>query len=173
MMWILTLLLRRFNEDGRMILSFPPLKKRAAGRTISTPLAIRLSAFLNGLLSSCSAGILAGWLPVLATSYARAETYNLGSLDLSTLQQSWGTPHADQSVDGHPLSIGGRKFAQGLGTHAESRLRLALHGQGERFTASVGVDDEVGSRGNVIFKINGDGKLLWQSGPMRGGDAAK
>ncbi len=105
---------------------------------------------------------------------AAAETVWLSSLDLHGVEQDWGKPHADQSVDGHALSIGGQKFEHGLGTHANSTVRLALHGQGERFTAKVGVDDEVGKgRGSVTFQVVGDDKTLWQSGVLRGGDAPK
>jgi alpha-galactosidase len=98
----------------------------------------------------------------------------LADLDLKTVEQDWGSPHANQSVDGHALSIGGQGFAHGVGTHASSHLRLALDGQGERFTARVGVDDEVAKgRGSVVFKLVGDDKTLWESGVLRGGDPAR
>lgn len=109
----------------------------------------------------------------LAYSTEAASTYALGSLDLHALEQSWGTPQANRSVDRHPLSIGGRQFEHGLGTHAVSTFRLALGGTGERFTAIVGVDDEIGQRGSVIFKVTGDGKTLWESGVLRGGQPPK
>ncbi|HEX4645662.1 MAG TPA: NPCBM/NEW2 domain-containing protein, partial [Verrucomicrobiae bacterium] len=101
-----------------------------------------------------------------------AETFPLGSLELR-LDQEYGQPHADASVDGHSLSVGGHKFEHGLGTHATSLMRIALGGHGERFTASVGVDDEVGRQGSVTFKVIGDNKPLWESGVMHGGDPAK
>lgn len=102
-----------------------------------------------------------------------AEPIQISTLDLSQVEQGWGEPHADKSVDGNGLSIGGTKYAHGLGTHAESTFRLALQGKGERFSAQVGVDDEVGQRGSVVFKLLGDGKELWSSGELRGGDKAK
>jgi len=45
------------------------------------------------------------------------ETVDLASLDLSKMQQDWGSPGVNRSVDGHDLSIAGRKFSQGVGTH--------------------------------------------------------
>ncbi|MGA2865936.1 MAG: NPCBM/NEW2 domain-containing protein [Verrucomicrobiota bacterium] len=104
---------------------------------------------------------------------ARADTFGIESLDLSQVDQGWGSPQGNHSVDGHDLSIGGQKFAHGLGTHAISTFRITLGGKAERFTASVGVDDEVGQQGSVTFKVVGDSKTLWESGVMRGGDAAK
>ena len=110
---------------------------------------------------------------VCTAAGVHGEVVRLESLNLDYLQQGWGTPHPGASVEGHPLSIGGQPFAHGLGTHAQSTFRVALHGQAERFTAAVGVDDEVGQRGSVVFKLRGDGKLLWESGLLRGGEAAK
>jgi alpha-galactosidase len=107
------------------------------------------------------------------TGAARAETFGVETLDLQAVEQDWGTPHANKSVDNHPLFIDGKKFEHGLGTHANSTLRIALWGKAERFTATVGVDDEVGQRGSVTFKVTGDGKSLWESGVMRGGDPAR
>jgi len=112
-------------------------------------------------------------LGITLVSGANADIIRLESVDVQNLEQEWGSPHADHSVEGHEISVGGQKFAHGLGTHASSSLRLALGGKGEQFTAFVGVDDEVGKRGSVTFTISGDGKTLWESGVLRGGDAAK
>jgi alpha-galactosidase len=114
---------------------------------------------------------LIAFLPMATAT--RADTFGIETLDLQQAEQGWGKPHANQSVDGHDLSIGGKRFEHGLGTHAVGTLRIALGGKGERFTAQVGVDDEVGQKGSVVFKVIGDGKTLWESGVMRGGDAAK
>jgi len=104
---------------------------------------------------------------------AKAETFGLEALQLQYVEQEWGQPQPNQSVDRHPLAIGGKQFEHGLGTHANSVFRLALGGKGERFTASVGVDDEVGKQGSIEFQVTGDGKTLWESGVLHGGDPAK
>src|ERR1035437_9383097 len=104
---------------------------------------------------------------------AKAETFGLDALQLQHVEQGWGDPHANQSVDGHPLFLDGKRFEHALGTHANSILRIALGGKAERFTATVGVDDEVGKQGSVVFKVTGDGKTLWESGVLHGGDPAK
>ena len=86
---------------------------------------------------------LVGALLVCTSSLLKAkETVSLGDLDLKKVMQGWGSPHADKSVDNHPLSIGGQKFEKGLGTHAASILYIDVQGV-EYFAASVGVDDEV------------------------------
>ena len=81
-------------------------------------------------------------LVALAGTLASAETIRLDQLDITRTEQDWGDPHRDQSVDGHPLSIGGRHFEHGLGTHAASNLYLTVNGA-QKFSASVGVDGEV------------------------------
>ena len=75
--------------------------------------------------------------------------------------------------DGHTLTIGGQTFAKGFGVHANSSMTFALNGQCSTFTASVGVDDEVGSRGSVAFQVFGDGAKLYDSGTVRGSESAK
>lgn len=100
-------------------------------------------------------------------------TVSLSSLDLELAQQGWGSPRADLSVDKNPLSIGGVRYESGFGTHADSALAVQLAGVATRFRAVVGVDDEVGDKGSVEFAVVGDGKTLWRSGVVRGGEAGK
>jgi alpha-galactosidase len=109
----------------------------------------------------------------LRLTQARAETFGIEMLELQYAEQGWGEPHANKSVDNHPLFIDGKRSEHGFGTHANSSLRVELGGKGERFTATVGVDDEVGQRGSVVFRVAGDGRILWESGVLRGGDPAK
>ena len=114
-------------------------------------------------------------LAVFTTGIASAETVWLDDLNLAVATQGWGSPHKNQSVEGHPLTIGGKTFARGFGTHAEGALHIKLDGGATKFSASVGVDDEVNKNPNssVEFLLRGDGKVLWQSGVLRAGDAAK
>ena len=104
-----------------------------------------------------------------------AETIWLDELKLSSATQGWGDPHQNQSVEGHALSIGGKTFERGFGTHAESILHINLDGGAQKFSASVGVDDEVNhnAQSSIEFLVLGDGRELWRSGVLRAGDAAK
>ena len=97
----------------------------------------------------------------------------LESLDLSRVEQGYGSPAAGRSVDNQPLRIGGVAFQHGLGTHAESQMRIDLKGAVQRFVSMVGVDDEVGKQGSVEFELWVDGKRVAASGVMRGGQKAK
>ncbi len=106
---------------------------------------------------------------LIAFGVCAAEPVNLSSLDLTNVTAGWGTVHPDQSIGGKGLSIGGKKFATGIGTHAPSKLRVELAGAAQRFQAQVGVDDSGGTKGSVQFVIEGDGKPLWKSDVMQGG----
>lgn len=109
-----------------------------------------------------------------STSAAESpETVRLHTLDLSLMQQGWGQPQIDRGIRGLPLSIGGRKFEYGVGTHAKSDFWIDLAGGTERFLASVGVDDAADGKASITFMIVGDGKTLWESGGMKEGDPPK
>src|SRR5690348_16815497 len=102
-------------------------------------------------------------LAAFTTKIVSAETVWLDDLNLQEATQGWGDPHKNQSVDGHALTIGGKTFERGFGTHAEGILRVKLDGDAQSFSASVGVDDEVNKNpaASVEFEVIGDGKTLW------------
>ena len=110
-----------------------------------------------------------------AAKNVAAETVWLDQLELRTVVQGWGDPHKNQSVESHALRIAGKEFERGFGTHAESILHVNLDGGAQKFSASVGVDDEVNGNAasSVEFFVIGDSRTLWSSGVMRAGDAAK
>jgi alpha-galactosidase len=114
----------------------------------------------------------------LTSSLALADSVRLEELPLDALHQDWGHPAAGKSVEGNPLSIGAEKFAHGLGSHATSIWLIDLGGTAQRFTAKVGLDDEVSrahfpSYRSIEFKVVGDHKTLYLSGPIKLGDPAK
>ena len=112
-------------------------------------------------------------LSVCAAPSLFAETVWLSSLDLNQMTAGWSVPKADREIAGQPLTIAKTLFAHGVGTHAASNFRVNLGGHATRFTAQVGVDDSAGGQGSVEFIVSGDGKILWQSGVMTGGQPAK
>ena len=90
------------------------------------------------------------------------------------MSSGWGKPLVDKSVTGKAISIGGRTFDQGVGTHAESTLYVELDGKVERFQGRRSAsDDGAGRRGSIRFMVYGDGKRLFDSGVMKGGQAGE
>jgi len=76
----------------------------------------------------------------------------------------------DRSVDGNPLRVGGKTFRKGLGVHSRCILTYALDGRFKRFAAVVGLDDEVGAKGNVDVAVVVDGKKVYERKGLTGRD---
>ena len=103
-----------------------------------------------------------------------AQTVWLDQLDLSTASQGFGVPGKNKSVDGRTITIAGKTFERGFGTHAESSLLIQLNGKASLFTAQVGIDNEIKNQNPAVeFIVYGDKQKLWSSGVMRLGDAPK
>jgi len=75
--------------------------------------------------------------------------------------------------DGNLISIGGKLYTRGLGTHAPSSVSYHLGGRCSSLSVDVGVDDEVGADGSVAFEVHADGKLVAQSGVLTAKDPAR
>jgi len=77
------------------------------------------------------------------------------------------------SGDGRTLSIAGTSFSTGLGVHANSELSFSVPAECHTLSAQVGIDDEVGARGSVIFEVwDGTATRLYQSAVKHGGESA-
>jgi hypothetical protein len=74
--------------------------------------------------------------------------------------------------DGRPITVAGTVYASGLGVHANGDVALYLDGHCSRFTAVVGVDDEVGNSGSVTFAVVADGTTVFSSPTLTGSSAA-
>jgi hypothetical protein len=77
----------------------------------------------------------------------------------------------DGAHDGRPLSIGSIPFLKGFGVAAPSEVRfdLGAHCSGQ-LLADIGVDDEVGDNGSVVFQVFLDNTLVYDSGVKKGVD---
>ncbi|MFQ5495810.1 MAG: NPCBM/NEW2 domain-containing protein [Phycisphaerae bacterium] len=76
----------------------------------------------------------------------------------------------DKNVAGGPLAIGGRVFAKGIGVHSRTEISYALNGAYERFVSTIGIDDAVRPRGNVVFQVLADARIRFDSGELSGSD---
>jgi len=125
--------------------------------------------------SSLSFAVLVSALFCNVSRLSADQTVWLSALDLSKTTQGWGSAQADKSVEGKTITIGGRKFDKGVGTHVQSVLYIDLKGGATRFAAQVGVDDEVNGSTvpTLVFRVCGDDRKLWESSVMHAGDAAQ
>ena len=118
------------------------------------------------------------WVVGLLSAYlaatAGAATVRLDELDVSTMSAGWGKPQKNLAITERPLSIGGRQFEHGVGTHANSECWIVLDGQARAFSARVGVDDNANhAAASIEFWIYGDGRELWHSGVCKWQEPAR
>lgn len=133
------------------------------------------------LVPSPTYSIVAGAAPLDTATIVIADddsassgTAYLSDLNPSYVSNGWGPYERDKSNgesaanDGRTILLNGVSHGKGLGVHAGSELRYALGGNFTQFVASVGVDDEVGNSGSVVFQVWVDGIKLFDSGTMSG-----
>ena len=57
-------------------------------------------------------------------------------------------------------------FERGMGFHAQADIYYNIEGMGfETFQSYVGVDAAKSTQGDIIFRVYGDGELLYESKP--------
>ncbi|MDX1961511.1 MAG: PQQ-dependent sugar dehydrogenase [Pirellulales bacterium] len=99
---------------------------------------------------------------------------------VGTPTNGWGPVERDRSngetgaTDGNTITLNGRTYAKGLGVHSNGEVIISLAGGGyDRFVSDVGVDDETGPNGTVVFQVYGDNTLLFQSNVLNGSSASE
>lgn len=151
-----------------------------AGGAIYTALTTLIKRFLNIPYSS----LLVFIISVGATLTYLVDRYSSHDIELSknqslltahkliSAQQDHGSMHYGRSMDRNALSVGNRRFANGIGTHSNSKIIFQLPDDAISFDVIPGVDDEVGSA-DLIFEVWEDNRLLWRSAPYFGFEKAK
>jgi len=67
-----------------------------------------------------------------------------------------------------PLRLGGKAYERGIGAHANALIVYPCKPTYRRFVATVGLDDVTAQRGNIIFRVLADGRLLTESPLLEG-----
>lgn len=80
-----------------------------------------------------------------------------------------GETKRNLSVDGNPLSIAGKKYSEGIGTHADSMIPISTIPEHNVLTGACGIDDEAQGEGSIQFQILSGSEVLWESPIMKKG----
>jgi glucose/arabinose dehydrogenase len=121
----------------------------------------------------------AATLGTFQVAIGSANTVYLSDLTPTSATNGWGPIERDRSNgenvagDGGVITLNGVTYAKGLGVHANSDVTYTLGRNYTRFTSEIGVDDEVGNRGSVVFEVWADGVQLYTSGLMTGASATQ
>ena len=75
----------------------------------------------------------------------------------------WGSIHKNQSVDGNRMTLAGKHFAHGIGTHATSSITMEIPAGATKFLAVAGCDLEKSGGQTMMFSVYIDGRLADQS----------
>jgi hypothetical protein len=122
--------------------------------------------------------VSAGIVGVAPTTPTTPGVRYLGDESFTTMWNGWGPAESNRSNgesgagDGRTITLDGVSYSRGIGVHSDSRLVWQLHGQCTTFNAVIGVDDEVGNNGSVIFQVYVDGGIRFHSGIMTGSTPA-
>lgn len=83
------------------------------------------------------------------------EYIRLSSLEIEKTKCGWENhaPKKDKSIDGNNITIGGKVYESGVGTHGPSQIIIKLNGSVTDFYTVLGVDDEVKEAGNFDYHV--------------------
>jgi glucose/arabinose dehydrogenase len=135
----------------------------------------------NQVSDTSNNAVVATTLGTFQVNVSTSATVYLSDLTATAATNGWGAIEKDKSngngapdaIDGNTLTLNGIAYNKGLGVHAGSDTTYALSGNYTRFISDIGVDDEVGGNGSVIFQVFADGVNIYDSGLMTGSTATK
>ncbi len=112
-------------------------------------------------------GTQAGRIDVVVGA-ALPKTLHLSDLTWTSATSGYLHAKADKSVGGAGLSVGGRRYAKGIGTHPASTIVYDLKGLFRRSSGAFGIEDQNGippdkphaQSGQACFSIRADGREL-------------
>ena len=112
----------------------------------------------------------------LAGAAAASEVRYVDEFDLSGSTCGLGLRTLPrQSVGGHPLTVGGKVYERGFGSHSEGAIGFRADGRVDAFDVLVGVDDDATAakrsdrQAKMVFKIWADGRIVWTSPVLQEG----
>lgn len=78
----------------------------------------------------------------------------------------WREVQLNHSIKGQTMTMGGRMFHRGIGTHAYSRIVYKRPEGHDMFAATIGCDQKA-LVGSLVFVVEGDGRELFRSPVFR------
>jgi hypothetical protein len=75
----------------------------------------------------------------------------------------------DRSCTGARLRAGGRLYGRGISFHSAAQATYRLDGQWSTLAADLAIDDEADGGGHATLRVYADGREIYQSPPIAGG----
>lgn len=96
--------------------------------------------------------------------------------DILMSKQAWGETTRDKTVEGKTLTIAGKTYSSGIGTHATSMIPVTVPSNAKALKGACGIDDEVTVTETIFasirFQILTGSEVIWSSEIMHKGDQA-
>jgi hypothetical protein len=91
--------------------------------------------------------------------YWSEETVDTFATDLTWTEATigWGSIKKDKSVNGNTLRLAGKTFSHGIGTHANSTIKMNVPEGATKFLAVAGCDLEMSGSNTMMFFVYIDG----------------
>ena len=83
----------------------------------------------------------------------------------AALDRVW-QPLVDHGPGGGPIVVGGKAFARGLVLFPRTVMRFAIDGRFDALEATLGFDEGAGPGAHAVFRVVGDDRVLYDSGPF-------
>ncbi|WP_259014597.1 NPCBM/NEW2 domain-containing protein [Emticicia fluvialis] len=100
----------------------------------------------------------------------QTQTIWLDDLPIQSFSEGLRPAVGKKNYQGDTLRINGRRYSRGIGAQSPCVLAFALNGHARSFTALIGADDMGNKDLPLTFYVLGDGKVLFESKPIRIGD---
>jgi len=127
-----------------------------------TPLGIRLTLPFEAVTRIEFAGSGRVFLSDLTADSVHWTPYFGRPGSVASLEKLY-RPRQNATLDSVPIVLDGVPYEHGLTLHSRTEMTYRLTGPFERFQATAGIDDRVRPGGNVMLKILGDGRVVYQA----------
>ncbi|MCK0156469.1 NPCBM/NEW2 domain-containing protein [Cellulophaga sp. F20128] len=118
---------------------------------------------------------IGGPIPVSEEKYTVTQSGITYLSDIYYMLKKGNAPVEDKNFHGKHLKIGRKKYKKGFGVKSNSEMMYNLNGKADRFKAvvSLGKNSPKGATGRfqVMVEEKFGGRVLFDSGPMKKGDA--
>ena len=127
-------------------------------------------ASLCGMAAVVAALLVGGCRMFGESGAAAAGIAYVDSFDLAGATCGMGKRvQAGKTVDGNALTVAGKTYEHGIGTHPESAVLCRANGKVQAFDALVAIDDDAKTAGSgksygkptAQFKVWADGRVVW------------
>ncbi len=125
----------------RLLYSSPVVNSQSQNHKVDAEVNIAGAKKLFLVVSDAGDGFACDWADWLEPTLIKGQTHkDLTELTWTQADAEWGQVRKHKNVEGGPLVVGGKSFAKGFGTHANSVIGFELDGTWEKLRVGCGAD---------------------------------